>query len=77
MKDIVIPAAVVRREIIIWLCCFVAANIVNWVVIIKFATPWYEIFSQIGYVTITSFVFYGLLLMLRAAWWLLSQVFKK
>ena len=77
MKDIVIPAAVKRREIMIWLCCFVAANIVNWVGIIKFATPWYEIFSQIGYVTITSIVFYILLLVLRVAWWLLSRVFKK
>ena len=77
MKDIVIPAAVLRREFIIWLCCFVAANIVNWVVIIKFATPWYEIFSQIGYVTITSLVFYVLLLVLRIAWWVLSKAFKK
>lgn len=77
MKDIVIPAAVLRREFIIWLCCFVAANIVNWVVIIKFATPWYEIFSQIGYVTITSLVFYALLLVLRIAWWVLSKAFKK
>ena len=77
MKDIVIPAAVLRREFIIWLCCFVAANIVNWVVIIKFATPWYEIFSQIGYVTITSLVFYVLLLVLRVAWWVLSRAFKK
>ena len=77
MKDIVIPAAVLRREFIIWLCCFVAANIVNWVVIIKFATPWYEIFTQVGYIVVTTLVLYGLLLALRVAWWILSGLARK
>ena len=54
MKDTVITAAVKRRELKIWLACFVVANIINWAAIIKFQAPWYEIFTQIGYVVVTS-----------------------
>ena len=48
MKDTVISAAVKRRELKIWLVCFLVANIINWVAIIKFGTPWYEVFTQVG-----------------------------
>ena len=54
MKDTVITADVKRRELWTLLACFVVANVVNWVAIIKFATPWYEVFSQIGYVVAYS-----------------------
>ena len=39
MKDTVITADVKRRELWTLLACFVVANVVNWVAIIKFATP--------------------------------------
>lgn len=68
MKDTVITAAVKRRELKIWLACFVVANIINWAAIIKFQAPWYEIFTQIGYVVVTSLLLYGLLLLVRIAW---------
>ncbi len=60
MKDSVITAEVKRRELWILLGCFVVANVVNWAAIIKFATPWYEIFSQIGYVVVTTLILYAL-----------------
>ena len=77
MKDTIISAATKRRELYILLACFVVANIVNWVAIIKFSTPWYEIFTQIGYITVTTCVLYGLLLIVRIAWWVFTSLLKK
>ena len=77
MKDTIISAAVKRRELYIWLACFVVANIVNWVAIIKFQSPWYEIFTQIGYIVVTSLLIYGLLLMTRIAWWIIRMLLNK
>lgn len=76
MKDTVISARVKSRELKIWLACFVVANIVNWCAIIHFSTPWYEVFSQLGYVTVTSLLLYGLVLMLRIAWKLIHWLAK-
>lgn len=77
MKDIVFTKAAQKREFFIWLACFVVANIVNAVSIIKFQTPWYEIFTQIGYVVVTSLLLYGLVLVLRIAWYLFTQMLGK
>lgn len=68
MKDTVITAAVKRRELWIWLACFVAANVVNITTIICYATPWYEIFTQLGYVTVMSVLLYVLTVVVRLAW---------
>lgn len=77
MKDTVISAAVKRRELKIWLVCFIVANIVNWAAIIKYQTPWYEIFTQIGYVVVSSLLFYGLLLLVRIAYKILRHLSAK
>ena len=77
MKDTVISAAVKRRELKIWLVCFLVANIINWVAIIKFCTPWYEVFTQVGYMTVTSLLIYGLLLLVRIAYRILRRLFAK
>ncbi len=74
MKDTVISAATKRRELLIWLACFVVANIINWVAIVKYQAPWYEIFTQIGYVVVTSLLIYGLLLLLRIAWRIMRRL---
>lgn len=77
MKDTVISAAVKRRELKIWLVCFVVANVVNWAAIIKYQTPWYEIFTQIGYVVVSSLLIYGLLLLVRIAYKILRRLSAK
>lgn len=77
MKDTVISAATKRRELIIWLGCFVVANIINWAAIIKFQSPWYEVFTQIGYVVVTSLLIYGLLLLVRIAWRIVQRLLDK
>lgn len=77
MKDTVISAAVKRRELKILLGCFVVANIINWVAIIKFGTPWYEVFTQVGYMTVTTLLIYGLLLLVRIAYRILRRLSAK
>ena len=77
MKDTVISVAVKRRELKIWLVCFIVANIVNWAAIIKYQTPWYEIFTQIGYVVVSSLLLYGLLLLVRIAYKILRRLSAK
>ena len=77
MKDTVISAAVKRRELKIWLVCFIVANIINWAAIIKYQTPWYEIFTQIGYVVVSSLLLYGLLLLVRIAYKILRRLSAK
>ncbi|MBQ1253462.1 MAG: hypothetical protein IIY05_03870 [Alistipes sp.] len=77
MKDTIITAQMKRRELMLWLACFAVANVVNWVTIIKFATPWYEVFTQLGYVVVLSFVIYALIGMVRLAWWILNRTFRK
>lgn len=77
MKDTIITAAVKRRELWILLVCFIVANVVNWCAILKFERPWWEIFSQIGYVVVTTLVIYDLLLALRAAWWIIQYLLGK
>ena len=77
MKDTVITAATKRRELYVWLVCFVVANIINVATIIKFQTSWLEIFTQIGYVVITSLVLYVLVLIVRLAWRIFSHLLGK
>lgn len=74
MKDTIITAAVKRRELWILLICFVVANIANWAAIIKFSAPWYEVFTQIGYVVVTTLVIYALVTMVRLAFWLIKYI---
>ncbi len=74
MKDTVISARIKRRELMIWLACFAVANIVNWAAIIHFSTPWYEVFTQLGYVTVTSLLLYGLVMLLRIAWYVIHRL---
>ncbi len=77
MKDTVISADVKRRELKILLACFLVANIANWVAIIKFHTPWYEIFTQVGYMVVSSLLIYGLVLLVRIAWYIVRRLLKK
>lgn len=76
MKDTIITAQFKRRELWILLVCFVVANIANWVAIIRFSAPWYEVFTQIGYVLFTTVVIYALTALVRVAWRILKHLSK-
>ena len=74
MKDTIITAQSKRRELWILLACFVVANITNWVAIIRFSSPWYEVFTQVGYVLVTTVVIYFLVGLVRLAWKILKHL---
>lgn len=77
MKDTVITAQAKKRELWILLACFVVANITNWVAIVRFSAPWYEVFTQIGYVVVTSLVIYALIAVLRIAFKVYKLITRK
>ena len=77
MKDTLITARAKKRELWILLACFVVANITNWVAIIRFSAPWYEVFTQIGYVVVTSLVIYALIAVLRIAFKVYKLITRK
>jgi uncharacterized membrane protein len=58
MQDLIIPSKRLKKETYILSACFVAAFLTNIVSIITFKTPWYEIFTQIGYVLVITIVLY-------------------
>lgn len=74
MKDTVITAAVKRRELWIWLTCFIAANVVNITTIICYSTPWYEVFTQLGYVVALSVLLYVLTILVRVVWFVVRRL---
>lgn len=65
MKDIIIPAAALCRELRIAVGCFLAAVAVNAGAVIAYERPWTELFSQIGYVIVIAAALYLLLWPLR------------
>lgn len=74
MKDTVITVAVKRRELLIWLTCFIVSNLVNITTIIFYTTPWYEIFTQLGYVTVMSVLLYALTVVARLVWYVVRRL---
>lgn len=58
MKDLVIPARRVKTELIILAVCFGIAMMVNIGCIIAYHTPWYEVFTQIGFVCFVTAILY-------------------
>ena len=77
MKDTIITARAKKRELWILLACFVVANVTNWVAIIRFSAPWYEVFTQIGYVVVTTLVIYALIAILRIAFKVYKLITRK
>lgn len=77
MKDTIISAKTKRRELLILLACFIVANITNIMAIIRFSAPWYEVFTQIGYVCVTTIVLYLLLALGRVAWRIFRYLSRK
>lgn len=77
LNDSVITGRQKVREIIIFLACFAAAFIVNIYSIIRFSTPWTEIFTQIGFVCIITGILYVLVWIIRIIVLLVSKFVRK
>lgn len=77
MKDIVITGKMIRRELYVFLGCFVAAFFVNVGAIISYDRPWSELYSQIGFVIFMTVGIYILLAVFRFLVCLVAKLFKK
>ncbi len=77
MKDIVIPSQKVKREAWIFLGCFIFAFLLNIAAIIIYKTPWYEAFTQIGYIIVIAVVLYLLMALIRFLIFIIGKLFKR
>lgn len=66
MKDIVFTKRRQKKELLIFGICFAIGFFMNLISIIVYKTPWYEIFTQIGYVFVIAVIFYILLAIVRS-----------
>jgi len=76
MKDLVISGKVIRRELFILLGCLLAAVGVNIYSIIRFKTPFYEVFTQIGYTLIAMVTILFAVSLIRVIVFILKRVFE-
>lgn len=65
MKDLVIPAHRVKTELIIMASCLAIAVMVNIGCIIAYHTPWYEVFTQIGFTCVVAAILYVASILVR------------
>lgn len=77
MKDITISGKTLRREILIVLGCFIAAVGVNVYSIIKYRTPFSEIFTQIGYTLILTLALLIVVTLIRLIVCMIKRIFIK
>lgn len=69
MKDSIITARRKKTELITLLACVVLANLINLYAVIHYNTPLTELFTSVGYVTITTLVLYAVWSALRIVVW--------
>ena len=77
MKDIIIKAKQIKRELIILAACLLAAIGLNVYSIIKFNTDWSELYSQLYMVIFIVFLLYILLGIFRLLIWGIILLFRK
>ncbi|MDD4158232.1 MAG: hypothetical protein PHH64_02325 [Proteiniphilum sp.] len=65
MKEIIISAKRVKKELTWLLICFGIAFLMNITAIILYHTPWVEAFTQMGYVVTITLCLYLLLWVIR------------
>ena len=77
MKDFTIPASRVRTELWSLAVCFGIAVLINLGSIIYYHTPFYEIFTQIGYTVVVTVILYVVWILLRLLVLLIRKAFRK
>jgi cation transporter-like permease len=77
MKDIIITGKRRKKEILILVSCFAIAFLINVLAIIVYKTPWYEVFTQLGYVLVITLVLFLTITFFRVLVWSVKRLFKK
>lgn len=65
MRDIIITAKRIKKELILLSSCFAIVFMINIIAIIIYKAPWIEILTQLGYVVIITVILYLLLFLFR------------
>ena len=73
MKDTLITAGRKKTELLTFLACLGLAVLVNIGSIIYFHTPFYEVFTQIGYTLMIALGFYLIWTAVRLIVWLFRR----
>lgn len=73
-RDTTITASVKKRELTIFLVCFLGAYVLNVVGIIKNHHSAWELFTQLHVVLLVALVFYGAVFILRILYYMVSKL---
>ena len=65
MKDIVISRRRIKTEILVFVACVLAMELLNIYAIIKYDGIWSEAFFSLGFVVVTAIILYAVLSVLR------------
>ncbi|MFO7935940.1 MAG: hypothetical protein R6U78_17885 [Bacteroidales bacterium] len=74
MKDTVITTSRKKRELMILLICFAAAYILNIIGIVRHGAPATELITQLHLVLLITVIFYGVVVLLRLLYFLISRL---
>ena len=77
MKEIVITAKRINKELLLLLACFIFAFLLNVAAVIIYSTPGVEIFTQIGYVVAITLVLYFFITLIRAILFFVKRLLRK
>ena len=75
--DTTITGAKKKRELIIFLLCFLGAYVLNVIGIIKHHTPARELVTQLHVVLLVALVLYGAVIILRVLYYLVSRLWTR
>lgn len=74
MKDIVITAERVRKELTVVAVCFAVAFGLNIAAIIIYVKPWHEMFTQIGFVIVITAALYAVAAFFRILYYMVKRL---
>ena len=77
MKDILITSARLKKELRILFYCFVLSFLINISAIIMYKTPWFEAFTQIGYVIAITLILYFIVSLFRIFFIFIKKLFNR
>lgn len=77
MKDIIITAKSIRRELYFLLASFIIACGMNVFAIIKYSRPASELITMIGFVAFATVLIYLVLALVRLIVWIVLRLFKR
>lgn len=76
-RDTTISAAVKKKELIIFLFCFLGAYVLNVIGIIQHQSPAKELITQLHVVLLVALVIYGIVVVLRILYHLVSRLWNR